>query len=135
MKLKKLIEGVQRRAARFVKNCYSREPGTVTNLLHDLHWLPLKVRRTISRLILFHKAIHGAGGLAFPDYVMKRSRHLRNSNLNKFIELQPNTESYKNSYFCRTIKDWNALPSEIVNIKSVDLFKKASFEYFSRDKF
>jgi len=46
---------------------------------------------TISRLILFHKAIHGDGGLALPDYVMKRSRHLRNSNLNKFIELQPNT--------------------------------------------
>ena len=28
------IEGVQRQAARFVKqNCYEREPGTVTNLL------------------------------------------------------------------------------------------------------
>ena len=29
------IEGVQRRAARFVKNCHEREPGTVTNLLND----------------------------------------------------------------------------------------------------
>ena len=28
------IEGVQRRTARFVKNCYMREPGTVTNLLN-----------------------------------------------------------------------------------------------------
>ena len=73
----KQIEGVQKRAARFVKNCYTREPGTVTNLLNELNWIPLKVRRTISRLILFHKAIHGDGGLAFPGYVMKRSRHLR----------------------------------------------------------
>ena len=63
------IEGVQRKAARFVKNCYTREPGTVTNLLNELHWIPLKVRRTITRLTLFHKAIHGDGGLAFPDYV------------------------------------------------------------------
>ena len=62
----KQIEGVQRRAARFVKNCYTREPGTVTNLLNELNWIPLKERRTISRLTLFHKAIHGDGGLAFP---------------------------------------------------------------------
>ena len=128
----KQIEGVQRRAARFVKNCYTREPGTVTNLLNELNWIPLKERRTISRLTLFHKAIHGDGGLAFPDYVTKRRRHLRNSSQNKFIELLPNTETYKNSYFCRTVKDWNALPSEIVNIKSADRFKKVLFEYFSQ---
>ena len=58
-------------------------------------------------------------------------RLLRNSSQNKFIELLPNTETYKNSYFCRTVKDWNALPSEIVNIKSADRFKKVLFEYFS----
>ena len=34
--------------------------------------------------------------------------------------------------FCRTVKDWNALPSEIVNIKSADRFKKVLFEYFSQ---
>ena len=62
---------------------------------------------------------------------MKRRRHLKNASQNKFIELLPNTETYKNSYFCRTVKDWNALPSEIVNIKPVDRFKKVLFEYFS----
>ena len=31
------IEGVQWRAARFVENCYVREPCTVTNLLNDLN--------------------------------------------------------------------------------------------------
>ena len=125
------IKGVQRRAARFVKSCYMREPGTVTNLLNELNWIPLKVRRTISRLTLFHKAIHGDGGLAFPDYVMKRRRHLRNSSQNKFIEL-PNTETCKNSYFCRTVKDRNGLPSKIVNNKTADRFKKVLFEYFSQ---
>ena len=128
----KQIEGVQRRAARFVKNCYTREPGTVTNLLNELNWIPLKKQRTISRLTFLHKAIQGDGGLVFPDYVMKRRGLLRNSSQNKFIELLPNTETYKNSYFCRTVKDWNALPSEIVNIKSADRFKKVLFEYFSQ---
>ena len=40
----KEIKGVQKRAARFVKHCYTREPGTVTNLLSELNWIPLKVR-------------------------------------------------------------------------------------------
>ena len=45
------------------------------------------------------------------------------SSQNKFIELLPHTETYKNSYFYTTVKDWNALPSKIVNIKSVDRLK------------
>ena len=106
--------------------------GHLRLLPGNLFQMTLQERRTISRLTLFHKAIHGDGGLAFPDYVTKRRRHLRNSSQNKFIELLPNTETYKNSYFCRTVKDWNALPSEIVNIKSADRFKKVLFEYFSQ---
>ena len=53
------------------------------------------------------------------------------SSQNKFIELLPNTETYENSYFYTTVKDWKALPSEIVNIKSADRFKNFLFEYFS----
>ena len=56
----------------------------------------------------------------------------RNSSQNKFIEPLPNTETYKNSSFCRTVKDWNELPSKIFNIKSADRFKKVLFEYFSQ---
>ena len=49
------IEGVQQRAARFVKNCYVREPGTVrTNLLNDLNWHSLELRRKITRLTQYH---------------------------------------------------------------------------------
>ena len=98
-------------------------------------YMGLKERRTISRFTLFHKAIHGDGGLAFPDYVTKRRGHLRNSSQNKFIELLPNTETHKNSYFCRTVKDWNALPSEIVNIKSADRFKKSYLSILVTDEF
>ena len=61
----KQIGGVQRRAARFVKNCYTQEPGTVTNFLNKLTWIPLKVQRTILPVTLFHKAIHGDSSPAF----------------------------------------------------------------------
>ena len=76
----KQIDGVQR-AALFVKNCYTRVPGTVTNLFNELNWIPLKVQRTISRLILFPKAIHGDGSLGFPRLCYEA--------LKTFKELQP----------------------------------------------
>ena len=66
---------------------------------------------------------------------MKRTRHLRNSSQNNLIELLPNTETYKNSYFCRTVKDWNALPSEIVDIKSADQFKMSFLSILANDDF
>ena len=44
----KQIEGVQRRATCIIKNCYTQEPETVTNLLNKLTWIPLKVQRTIN---------------------------------------------------------------------------------------
>ena len=53
------IEGVQRRAARFVRNCYVREPGTVTNLLDDLNWHSLELRRKITRLATMYKIVNG----------------------------------------------------------------------------
>lgn len=42
--------------------------------------------------------------------------------------LLPNTETYRNSYFRRTVKDWNALPYKIVSIESAKQFKKALSE-------
>lgn len=42
--------------------------------------------------------------------------------------LFPNTETYRNSYFRRTVKDWNALPYKIVSIESAKQFKKALSE-------
>ena len=98
----------------------TQELGTVTNLLNELNWIPLKVRRIISRLTLFHKAIRGDGGLAFPNYVMKRRRH---SGQNKFIELLPKTETYKNRYFwelSRTGMRYQA------NCPQIDLFEHFS---------
>ena len=105
------------------------------NLLSELNWIPLKVRRTITRLILFHKAIHGDGGLAFPDYIMKRSRHLRNSSQNKFIELLPNTETYKNSYFAELSRTGMYYQAKLLIVSPQIVSKKVLFEYFSHDEF
>ena len=53
---------------------------------------------------------------------MKRRKHLRNSSQNKFIDFYQTLRLIRIVIFCRTVKDWNALPSEIV-VKSADQFK------------
>ena len=34
-------------------------------------------------------------------------------------------EARRNSFYCRTIKEWNSLPSNVVNIEKNPLFQKA----------
>ena len=123
----KQIEAVQRRSARFVKNCWQRTPETVTNLLNDLDWPSLQSRRKVARLTLLHKPIHAESALEIPSYT-KRHRNLcqlRSYHKDKFIELKPNTEAYRNSFYCRIIREWNSLPSDIIDIVKTLLFKQA----------
>ena len=121
----KQIEAVQRRSARFVKNCWQRTPGTVTNLLNDLDWPSLQSRRKVARLSMLHKTIHGESALEIPSYIKRRNCQLRSYHKDKFIELISNTEAYRNSFYCRTIKEWNSLPSNIIDIVKTPLFKQA----------
>ena len=50
---------VQRRAARFVKSDYRREPSVVTELLSSLNWQSLAERRMAARLTMIYKMVHG----------------------------------------------------------------------------
>ena len=41
------------------------------------------------------------------------------------IFLARDHEARRNSFYCRTIKEWNSLPSNVVNIEKNPLFQKA----------
>ena len=53
------------------------------------------------------------------------NRQLRSTHHNRFTELRPRTEAYRNSFFCRAIKEWNSLPSNVLDIEKTSLFQKA----------
>ena len=57
------LESVQKRSARFVTSNYSREPGSMTKILHDLKLKPLKERRRQNRIILLCKGLHSQTNL------------------------------------------------------------------------
>ena len=119
----KQIEAVQRRSVRFVRNCWKREPGIVTNMLNDLDWPSLQTRRKHARLMMLHKTIHGESQMELPNYIKRKNRELRSYHKDKFIEMKPNTETYRNSFYCRKIKDWNSLSSSILEIQNSTTFR------------
>ena len=40
---------------------------------------------------------------------------------------------FKYSYFSRTVREWNSLPSDIVSAKSLDIFKSMLSDYLPGD--
>ncbi|MCG7875845.1 MAG: reverse transcriptase family protein, partial [Candidatus Thiodiazotropha endolucinida] len=114
------LEKVRRKGARFVTGIYSYRER-VTPMLDDLDWPPLQHRRKIKRLTAFYKATNNLSPVIIPDYVTTSSNRTRTHDL-AYIQLQTNYEQYKNSFLPRTIRDWNALPPDLVHAASVDEF-------------
>ena len=111
--LQEKLEKVQNQAARFIASNYSQEPGSMTKILLDLKLEPLKERRKKSRLILFCKALHHRA--AIPTGMLQRpKRQTRNMHSEHFINLHSRTDTLKASFIPNTVKEWNLLPSEVI---------------------
>ena len=116
-------QGVQRKAARFVKNDYGRF-SSVTSMLHDLGWKDLKDRRRDLRLALLYKITHGH--VAVPAETLKSrkpTRQLRANHKHKYQTLPAETTELKSFIVHRTIPEWNTLPACVAEAESVASFK------------
>ena len=124
------IEMVQRRAARFVMNSYDRE-ASVTSMLNKLGWEDLQTRRQVTRLTTLHKVVHNESPIILPPGIQFTQRVTRQNHARRFIRLSSSQSYYQLSFFPRTIKDWNSLPNNIIDLDNQDQFKSAVQRYFS----
>ncbi len=120
------LEMVQRRAARFVKRDY-RRTTSVTGLLDELGWQTLVERRRFSRLSLFYKALHGQAGLEVNRLRLSQGATRASSGGDHFLQLSCRTDVYRNSFFPRTLCDWNALSASVKGKPSLEAFRGALF--------
>jgi len=118
------IDGVQRRAARYVCNQYGRK-DSVTDMVTSLGWEPLQQRRQNSRLTLFYKIANKLVAIPSDTYLTPSTRTLRSSNYHTYQQYHTNIDQYKYSFFPRTVIDWRALPSAVIESSTVDAFKAA----------
>ena len=117
------LEMVQRRAARFVLQRH-HNTSSVTDMLKSLEWESLASRRTKSSLTIFFKIQHSLIAIPPPAFVCPSLRPRPGSPHQLQIPFCQ-TDSYKNSFFPRTIRQWNSLPSPTATLSSLPSFKAA----------
>ena len=123
------LERVQRQAARFILNDCSTTPGTVTNLLKELDWLSLETQRKINRLTMMYKIINKLVDVQVDDILTSNTRISR-GHTKKQLQIHTRTKVFDNSFFPRTVKDWNNIPQLIADATSVPVFKEAAMQIF-----
>ena len=118
------LEAIQRRAARFVHNDYSKY-SSVTQMLRDLKWQPFADRRRDQRLILLYKIANGLVAIPTDSMFEFNTRPARTSHSKSIKVIMCNTDTYKSLFAPATIIHWNKLPNETVLSKSIGHFKAA----------
>ena len=116
------VEMVQRRAARFTLNRY-HNTSSVNSMLKELDWTTLKQRRENDRLVMMYKIHNNLAHLSAQDYITQATHSTRSAQPHSYQMPYSRTESHRQSFFPRTVRKWNSLPSEIVAAPSVGAFR------------
>ena len=118
------LEKIQRRAARFVCNNYSKY-DSVTDMLTLLNWASLEQRRNQARCIItimFYKILNNMVSVDCNHYLQQSVSHTRGHSI-RFIQMQARVDVFLYSYLPSTIRLWNSLPADIVTSSTIDEFK------------
>jgi hypothetical protein len=119
----KQIEQVQRRAARYVLN-RPHHTSSVGTMLEQLDWPTLEERRRRSRLNMMYKIQNDLVGIDKSNYLQTSSRpSRRTANSQSYLIPQSSTDYHLHSFFPKTVRDWNALPSDVVSAPILEAFK------------
>ena len=102
----------------------------------NLDILPVENKFLFSDLVLFYKIINKLVNIDLPKYVIRIEPHMikqvtRDTNESaKSIDklkykccIAPKVDSFKKSYFYRTVVQWNLLPLNVRTIENIDKFE------------
>ena len=118
------LEKVERRAARYTCNRH-HNTSSVSEMLNTMNWQTLQERRLRTRLIMFHKVINENIAITTQNILLQNQSTTRSSRKDSYRQIQCNKDSYKFSFFCQTIKDWNKLSPDITKNTTTESFKGA----------
>lgn len=128
----KILEGVQRKALRFIYHAYGRQVS-VSDLLNRSGLPTLESRRKQHRLKMLFNIIHNKTKLNFQSYMQyNTTRPTRNKHERTILMPRCRTKAYSCSFFPRTISEWNRLPSDITNLVSSESFLSAVSAHVSQ---
>ena len=115
------IEMVQRRAVRFALNNYRRE-SSVSDMLSTIGWDTLEHRRKVARLCHMFK-FYDSSRPDIENIILRPNYIGRNDHPKKIRRIQSRLLPYHNSFFPKTIREWNQLSVDLVTKETVNDFK------------
>ena len=125
------VEMIQRRAARYVLNQYGRR-SSVNAMLKELKWPLLETRRKVSRLCMLYKATNKLVELPSQEIQLKsNTRSSLRINNSKAFNIPDTPKHYiKESFYPKTIREWNILPEKIVTADTIESFRNLVMKHF-----
>ncbi len=113
----KLIEGVQRRATKYILLNYEMD---YKSRLSALNMLPLCYTLEIKDLLFLYKCINNQYDFSIHNVLDIRYTNTRLNNGPTIISSFARTETYKTFYSNRIVKLWNLLPIEIKQLECIN---------------
>ena len=113
-------------------------------MLHELNFPTLQDRRRDQRLTLMYRVVECHVPAINPDHYIQPQRQMLGTRATRFTEnehknivehystnnskcfkpIPTKTEIFKNSFFVRTVYDWNKLDESVINTNSLNSFRK-----------
>ena len=91
----------------------------MTSLIQNLGWTDLKTRQKNSRLLCMFNILNELVN----DRLIPADRRTRCGHNQAYKHIRANTTLGQNSFWHRTIPDWNSLPAAAIESKTVAAFK------------
>ena len=95
----------------------------MTSLIRNLGWTDLKTRREHSRLLCMFIILNELVEIPINDRLFPADKRARGRHNQAYKHIRANTTLRQNSFWHRTIPDWNFLPAAAMESKTVAAFK------------
>jgi hypothetical protein len=123
-----LLNKVQNRAARFCLGNY-QQTSSVSDMIKQLGWPQLATRRKSARLVEFYKIVNRLSPVP-GDLLRKSVSKTRSAQAGyTYTNIYARTNSFKFSFFPRTVSEWNMLPVNIAASNSMPQFYTSLNKY------
>ena len=117
------LERVQRRATRMIRECKGKDYEL---RLKNLNLTTLETRRTRADMIEVWKIVNGLEGISeevfFSRFLPGSTSTFTRGHMYKFCKKRFNSDTGKYSFKNRVISEWNLLPADVAQAKSIDSF-------------
>jgi hypothetical protein len=105
---------------------------TYEQRLRSLKLFSLRHRRRRGDILQLYSLFRSEDETAM-SYLNTNITHYTRGHNRKLSVIRPATNIRKNTFFLRVANDWNSLPQNIINSKTMDSFKRALDKHWSKD--